>query len=128
MAKPLETTAMAPTSMPLTTVIMLSIVCIYGGYLNGGLGIILLATFGLMGQPNLHGMNRLKYLISAQLTTIAVFIYAPGILSQYLLLLAVIAIIGGYVDAALAYRISQLLVRGFIVIVGRAMAFGFFIH
>ena len=47
---------------------------------------------------------------------------------QYLLLLAVMAIIGGYVGAALAYRISQPLLRGFIVIVGLAMALGFFMR
>ncbi|MBU2297823.1 MAG: sulfite exporter TauE/SafE family protein, partial [Gammaproteobacteria bacterium] len=105
-------------------------VCIYGGYFNGGLGIILLASFGLMGQTNLHGMNGLKNLISALLTAIAVVVYAAGnvIDGQYLLLLAVMAIIGGYVGAALAYRISQPLLRGFIVIVGLAMALGFFIR
>ncbi|WP_061782893.1 sulfite exporter TauE/SafE family protein [Shewanella putrefaciens] len=122
------------TSTPMLSLIMalmlLAAVCIYGGYFNGGLGIILLASFGLMGQTNLHGMNGLKNLISALLTTIAVVIYAAGdaIDSQYLLLLAVMAIIGGYVGAAMAYRISQPLLRGFIVIVGLAMALGFFIR
>lgn len=119
-----------PMLSPITALIMLSTVCIYGGYFNGGLGIILLASFGLMGQTNLHGMNGLKNLISALLTTIAVVVYAAGnvIDGQYLLLLAIMAIIGGYVGAALAYRISQPLLRGFIVIVGLAMALGFFIR
>lgn len=119
-----------PMLSPMTALIMLSAVCIYGGYFNGGLGIILLASFGLMGQTNLHGMNGLKNLISALLTAIAVVVYAVGnvIDGQYLLLLAVMAIIGGYVGAALAYRISQPLLRGFIVIVGLAMALGFFIR
>ncbi|BFL84824.1 hypothetical protein LFREDSHE_32740 [Shewanella baltica] len=119
-----------PMLSPMTALIMLSAVCIYGGYFNGGLGIILLASFGLMGQTNLHGMNGLKNLISALLTAIAVVVYAAGnvIDGQYLLLLAVMAIIGGYVGAALAYRISQPLLRGFIVIVGLAMALGFFMR
>ncbi|WP_338725425.1 sulfite exporter TauE/SafE family protein [Shewanella baltica] len=119
-----------PMLNPMTALIMLSAVCIYGGYFNGGLGIILLASFGLMGQTNLHGMNGLKNLISALLTAIAVVVYAAGnvIDGQYLLLLAVMAIIGGYVGAALAYRISQPLLRGFIVIVGLAMALGFFMR
>ena len=119
-----------PMLSPMTALIMLSTVCIYGGYFNGGLGIILLASFGLMGQTNLHGMNGLKNLISALLTAIAVVVYAAGnvIDGQYLLLLAVMAIIGGYVGAALAYRISQPLLRGFIVIVGLAMALGFFMR
>ncbi|AVV82620.1 sulfite exporter TauE/SafE family protein [Shewanella putrefaciens] len=119
-----------PMLSPIMALMLLAAVCIYGGYFNGGLGIILLASFGLMGQTNLHGMNGLKNLISALLTTIAVVIYAAGdaIDSQYLLLLAVMAIIGGYVGAAMAYRISQPLLRGFIVIVGLAMALGFFIR
>lgn len=119
-----------PMLSPIMALMLLAAVCIYGGYFNGGLGIILLASFGLMGQTNLHGMNGLKNLISALLTTIAVVIYAAGdvINSQYLLLLAVMAIIGGYVGAAMAYRISQPLLRGFIVIVGLAMALGFFIR
>lgn len=119
-----------PMLSPITALIMLSTVCIYGGYFNGGLGIILLASFGLMGQTNLHGMNGLKNLISALLTTIAVVVYAAGYVidGQYLLLLAIMAIIGGYVGAALAYRISQPLLRGFIVIVGLVMALGFFIR
>lgn len=123
-------TSSTPTLRPITTLLMLATVCIYGGYFNGGLGIILLASFGLMGQTNLHGMNGLKNLISALLTAIAVVIYALGnvIDGQYLLLLAVMAIIGGYVGAVLAYRISQPLLRGFIVIVGLAMALGFFMR
>lgn len=125
-----ENASSAPILSPITALIMLSAVCIYGGYFNGGLGIILLASFGLMGQTHLHGMNGLKNLLSALLTAIAVVVYAVGnvIDGQYLLLLAVMAIIGGYVGAALAYRISQPLLRGFIVIVGLAMALGFFMR
>ncbi|MDN5500617.1 MAG: hypothetical protein L0G80_11890 [Shewanella sp.] len=47
---------------------------------------------------------------------------------QYLLLLAIMAIIGGYLGAALAYRIPQSLLRGFIVLVGFAMSVGFFMR
>jgi hypothetical protein len=35
-------------------------VCEYGGYFNGGLRILLLVVFGLMGQTNIHVMNGLK--------------------------------------------------------------------
>lgn len=129
LAKQGENTS-TPMLSPMMALIMLSVVCIYGGYFNGGLGIIVLATLGIMGQTNLHGMNGLKNLISALLTAIAVVVYAVGNLidGQYLLLLAVMAIIGGYVGAALAYRISQPLLRGFIVLIGLAMAIGFFVR
>src|SRR5690606_11056343 len=37
---------------------------VYGGYFNGGLGIILLAIFSLWGMRDLHHMNGLKTLLS----------------------------------------------------------------
>lgn len=111
-----------------TTCLGLLAVCIYGGYFNGGLGIILLAALGLMGQTNLHGMNGLKNVISALLTAVAVAVYAAGgtIVAGHLLLLGFMAILGGYVGAAFAYRISQGVLRGFIVFIGCLMSIGFF--
>ncbi|EGM69575.1 sulfite exporter TauE/SafE family protein [Shewanella sp. HN-41] len=128
--KRLAVTTVSTTTRPHSAVIILTLVCIYGGYFNGGLGIILLATLGLMGQTQLHGMNGLKNLLSALLTTIAVALYVTGNLidEQYLLLLTIMAIIGGYIGAVLAYRIPQSLLRGFIVCVGLTMAVGFFMR
>ena len=105
-------------------------VCVYGGYFNGGLGIILLATLGLMGQTNLHGMNGLKNVISALLTAVAVAVYAAGgvISGGHLLLLGLMAVLGGYAGAAFAYRIPLRALRGFIVLVGLFMSLVFFIH
>ncbi|GKT25738.1 hypothetical protein AVHM3334_18915 [Acidovorax sp. SUPP3334] len=53
-------------------------VAVYGGYFNGGLGILLLALFGLLGAMPLHAMNGLKNVVSALLTAIAVAVYAAG--------------------------------------------------
>ena len=39
-----------------TTVGVLAVAA-YGGYFNGGLGILLLALFGLLGQTQLNAMN-----------------------------------------------------------------------
>lgn len=113
---------------PLTAALVFFSVCVYGGYFNGGLGIILLAALGLMGQTNLHGMNGLKNIVSALLTAIAVCVYAAGglIVVEHLLLLGIMAILGGYAGAALAYRIPQKVLRLFIVMVGLCMAAAFF--
>lgn len=113
-----------------TSCILLLAVCVYGGYFNGGLGIILLAALGLMGQTNLHGMNGLKSVISALLTTVAVAVYAAGgaIDVGHLLLLGMMAVLGGYVGATFSYHISQGVLRGFIVFVGCLMAIGFFLQ
>ncbi len=105
-------------------------VCAYGGYFNGGLGIILLATLGLMGQRDLIGMNGVKNFISAVLTTIAVLVYAAGnvISGRHLLVLGGAAVLGGYAGAVVAYRVSQKLLRAFVVVVGGIMAFMFFLR
>ena len=105
-------------------------ICIYGGYFNGGLGIMLLAAFSLMGQHNLHSANGLKNIVSALLSSIAVLLYALGqaIAFEYLFLLALASIAGGYAGAALAYRLSQQLLRTAIIAIGCLLALTFFLQ
>src|SRR5262245_7041185 len=66
------------TAGSVATMIGVLAVSVYGGYFNGGIGILLLALFGLLGFSNLHTMNGLKNLLSATLTTVAVVIDALG--------------------------------------------------
>lgn len=103
-------------------------VSIYGGYFNGGLGILLLALFGLLGQSNLNAMNGSKNLISALLTAIAVVVYAWGgvVAWPQALVMMVAATLGGYFGARIARRIPTLLLRSGIVITGLIMTFIFF--
>ncbi|MEM7562990.1 MAG: sulfite exporter TauE/SafE family protein [Pseudomonadota bacterium] len=114
----------------LKAVLILFSVCLYGGYFNGGMGIILLAAFGFLGQSNLHGMNGLKNVVSAVLTAVAVVVYGVGAVIdyQYLLVLAVAAVAGGYAGASVAYRISQKNLRYFIVLIGLLMSVVFFVR
>ncbi len=103
-------------------------VAAYGGYFNGGLGILLLALFGLLGQTNLNAMNGLKNWVSALLTAIAVLIYAAGGLVQWreALLMMVAATLGGYVGARVARRIPANWLRAGIVLTGLVMSALFF--
>ncbi len=104
------------------------IVAAYGGYFNGGLGILLLALFGLLGQTNLNAMNGLKNWVSALLTAIAVAIYAAGgvVLWPQALLMMVAATAGGYLGARVARRIPAPWLRGGIVATGLVMTGIFF--
>lgn len=103
-------------------------VSIYGGYFNGGLGIVLLAAFCLLGHHNLNAMNGLKNLASTVLTTIAVCFYAYGgaIVWQQALVMMVAAVIGGYVAARIARRLPPTIVRGVVVVTGAVMTVLFF--
>lgn len=108
---------------------LLFLVCVYGGYFNGGLGIILLAALSLMGLGNLQSINGFKNVISALLTLIAVFVYWQGdsIDTEYLLLLSVMAVLGGYVGAVISYRIPAHYLRGFIIVVGLLLTLKFYL-
>lgn len=114
----------------LTSSLVLTGVCIYGGYFNGGLGIILLAAFGLLGVADINAANGLKNLVSALLTIIAVAFYAGGGVVDwpYAGIMAVAAIIGGYAGAVVALKIPRPAMRLFIVAVGAVMTVIFFMR
>jgi hypothetical protein len=46
-------------------------VSVYGGYFNGGLGIVLLALFSMWGMSNIHQINGLKNWLSFALSAIS---------------------------------------------------------
>ena len=104
------------------------VVAIYGGYFNGGLGILLLALFGLLGQTQLNAMNGMKNLVSALLTAIAVVIYAVGGIVEWkqALIMMVAATLGGYLGARVARKIPAHVLRWGIVGTGLVMAGLFF--
>src|SRR5262245_13752606 len=103
-------------------------VSVYGGYFNGGLGILLLALFGLLGFSNLYTMNGLKNLLSGTLTTVAVVIYALGGAVHWpsALPMMLAATAGGYAGARLGRQTPTLCLRVGIIATGLIMALLFF--
>lgn len=117
----------APASTTKATLGMLA-VAVYGGYFNGGLGILCLALFSLLGQTQLNAMNGMKNLVSALLTAIAVGIYAAGGIVEWpqALVMMVAATAGGYGGARVARKIPAPVLRWGIVATGLVMAGLFF--
>lgn len=104
-------------------------VSIYGGYFNGGLGIMLLASFGFIGYVNLHGMNGLKNLLSAAVSLVSAltFISAGLIAWEQAFVMAFCSVIGGYVGARMSRRIVRTdLLRHLITAIGLMTAIVFF--
>ncbi|MDO5631043.1 MAG: sulfite exporter TauE/SafE family protein [Paracoccus sp. (in: a-proteobacteria)] len=103
-------------------------VAIYGGYFNGGLGIILLAMFSMWGMTDLHQMNGLKSWLSFALAVIAFAVFAAG--GQVVWIPAAImsggTIIGGALGAPVARRIPMPALRLLIAAVGFGMTAIFF--
>ncbi|HCL87693.1 MAG TPA: hypothetical protein DIC45_14620 [Comamonadaceae bacterium] len=116
-----------PTS-PLKAGLGMLAVAAYGGYFNGGLGILLLALFGLLGQTQLNAMNGMKNLVSALLTAIAVAIYAVGGIVEWkqAFLMMIAATLGGYGGARVARKLPAPVLRWGIVATGLVMAGVFF--
>lgn len=103
-------------------------VAIYGGYFNGGLGIILLALFSLWGMTDLHAMNGLKTWLSFALATISALIFAAGgeVAWPEALLMSVGTVTGGYLGAPIARLIPMPALRALIAVVGFGMTAVFF--
>lgn len=113
---------------PLAQATSLLLVSVYGGYFNGGLGIILLAALALLGHRNLNTMNGLKNLMSAALTVVAVVVYALGdaIVWAEALAMMIAATIGGYVAARVARTLPPSVVRWVVIVTGVVMTALFF--
>ena len=103
-------------------------VSVYGGYFNGGLGVLLLALLTLIGEINLNRMNALKNLVSAVLTVFAVAIYAAAgtVRWEWVAVMLPAVLAGGYVGARAARRIPREPLRWAIVCVGLTMSLLFF--
>ncbi len=106
----------------------LFLVSVYGGYFNGGLGIVLLALFALWGMSNIHEMNGLKNGLSFALSAISVAVFAIGGLVEWYLALGmmVASTLGGYAGAPLARALPKSTIRSIIAIVGFTMSAVFF--
>jgi uncharacterized protein len=103
-------------------------VSIYGGYFNGGLGIVLLALFALWGMSNIHEMNGLKNGLSFALSAVSVAVFAVGGLVEWHLAAAmmVASTLGGYAGAPVARLLPKSAVRALIAAVGFSMSAVFF--
>lgn len=98
-------------------------VAIYGGFFNGGLGIVLLALFSMWGMTNLHAMNGLKCWLSFALSVISFLIFAVGgkIVWVPALVMGLGTILGGLAGAPVARRIPMPVLRKLIAAVGFGM-------
>lgn len=104
------------------------LVSLYGGYFNGGLGIVLLALFALWGWDNLNAMNGLKNALSFVISAISVATFAvAGIVSwPAALIMGASAIAGGFAGARIAKILPVALVRLVIILIGLIMSVIFF--
>lgn len=113
---------------PVARLLGLLVVAVYGGYFNGGLGILLMALYTVCGEPSLNTANALKNLNSLVLSLLSVlaFAWAGAIQWPQALVMAMAAAAGGFWGARLARRLPAAVVRTVMVVTGLVMAGLFF--
>lgn len=100
----------------------------YGGYFNGGLGIIMLALFSLWGMTDISAMNGLKSLLSVVISTISALAFALAGLIWWpqVGVMAVAAVAGGYAGARVSRILPARVVRFTIALIGFGLSVVFF--
>lgn len=117
-------------SSPLFLILFQFVIAIYGGYFGGGIGILMLAAFHLMGFDDLVQMNALKTLLAALINGAAVilFILTKQVVWNLALVMVVGGLIGGYLGAYLGKKIPAVVLNRFIIATGLFFTIWFFLH
>jgi uncharacterized membrane protein YfcA len=106
----------------------LLLVAIYGGYFNGGLGILLMALYSVTGEGHINTANALKNLNSLVLSwlSVAAFVVAGAIAWREGLIMMLAATAGGFLGARWSKRLPASWVRAGVVLTGLTMSVLFF--
>lgn len=98
------------------------LVATYGGYFGAGAGMLMLASFGLLGVGDIQRMNALKTTLASCLNGIALlyFAFAGLVVWPLALGMGACATVGGYAGARLARRLDQRIAQRVIVLLGLA--------
>jgi uncharacterized protein len=97
---------------------------VYGGYFGAAQGVILIALLAIFVADDLQRLNGLKNLLATLVNAIAavLFIVVAPVAWPAAFLLAIGSIVGGQLGAVIGRRLSPLVLRGFIVVVGTIVA------
>jgi uncharacterized membrane protein YfcA len=103
------------------------LVSVYGGYFGAGMGIMMLAGFGLLGFADLHHVIGLRNVCAVATNAVAavIFVVQGAVNWPDVLVLTIGQVAGGYSGARLVRRLGRELVRRFVIVMGLVMAASF---
>jgi uncharacterized membrane protein YfcA len=103
------------------------LVAVYGGYFGAGMGILMLAVFGLFLAGDLHDLNAIKNWLALAVNVAAtVLFFSKGLVWLWVALaMAIGATAGGYAAARLSERVDAERLRRAVVVYGLAMTVWF---
>jgi hypothetical protein len=118
------------TNNPKLLLIFQFVIAFYGGYFGGGIGILMLAAFNMMGFKDLVQMNALKTLLGALIngSAVLIFIVTKQVVWNFAIIMVVGGVIGGYSGAYLGKIVPVALLNKFIIGTGLFFTIWFFIH
>jgi uncharacterized membrane protein YfcA len=101
---------------------------VYGGYFGGGMGIVLLGVWTLLGHTDIHALNAYKTSLAGALNGAAVilFILTGTVAWHGTLVMLVGSVIGGYIGAHTARRMNPAHVRNVISVISVVVTIAFF--
>jgi uncharacterized protein len=106
-------------------------VAVYGGYFGAGIGILMLASLGvLMGSENVLEINSVKVTQAFLINVLAaaIFIVSGKVFWTEAILVAMGSIVGGYAGPWISRRVGPAVVRWFISVLGFAVGFIMLLH
>jgi uncharacterized membrane protein YfcA len=103
-----------------TAIVFQTLVAIYGGYFGAGIGILMLASLGLLGFEDIHEMNAVKNALAFLINAIAAaYFVGKGLIDWPVAgIVAVGAIGGGFSGAHFSQKLPQKMVRLCITTIG----------
>jgi uncharacterized membrane protein YfcA len=110
--------------------ILLLCICYYIGYFGAGAGLLTMTALAFCGVERLAEINALKVVITTTANGIAVitFIMHGAVEWRFCWYMMIACAIGGYTGARNARRISDKILRPFIIALGFTVAIYFFLH
>jgi uncharacterized protein len=105
------------------------LISVYGGYFGAGIGILMLAAMGVLVPSGIQHANALKILLALLTNGVACLLFALSgkVVWSVALLMMAASLVGGWVGALLAKRLSPAGMRTFAIVVGLAAAAKFFL-
>jgi len=98
----------------------IGLAAIYGGYFGAGLSVIILAALGFVIDDSITRLNAIKQAISfsANVAAAAFFVFSSPINWPVALVMAVCALIGGWLGGKLAGKVKPATLRWLVVTIG----------
>jgi uncharacterized membrane protein YfcA len=97
---------------------------VYGGYFGAGLGIIILATLGVLLDETLPRLNALKSAIALVTNVVAAmfFVFSGDVVWSLALVMAPASLVGGAIGGRLVGKLDPKLMRAVVITIGLVVA------